>query len=484
MPGVNSVADPAERAAPLPPGGSRLALRRRLAAGWRIVSVRLRFLAVFLVIFVVVGKWDTLGNYWDRLTRKSSFRDTPVSQDTEYWCPMCPGIVSEWPAKCPVCNMDLVRRRKTEPVPLPDGVMARMQFSPYQVQLAGIRTSPVSYQPLVRDVRTAGFVAGEPPLSRVGVSAEVFEKDIPLLEEGQPVEIVSEAFPGRAPFVGRVRELRSRLSAGVPSFQVRLEIDNPRHELRPGMFVTARVKVPAAHLGWVSSDLAQQRENATAADLAVHAVLNPAGAIGPAGIASLVRNAGQQVLQGRGLVLAVPESAVVDTGADKVVYIERGPGMFDGVAVVLGPRCGEFYPVLRGLEAGQRVAAAGAFLIDAETRLNPAAASMYFGGSTASPDSRPAAALARQADEPQEAKIKAALAELDPEDRALADAQRFCPVRPKTRLGQMGKPFKVTIKGRPVFLCCDGCEDKALANPDETVAKVEELKGAHVLPPR
>jgi hypothetical protein len=38
-----------------------------------------------------------------------------------------------------------------------------------------------------------------------------------------------------------------------------------------------------------------------------------------------------------------------------------------------------FYPVLNGLEAGQRVAAAGSFLIDAETRLNTAAAATYSG---------------------------------------------------------------------------------------------------------
>ncbi len=72
-----------------------------------------------------------------------------------------------------------------------------------------------------------------------------------------------------------------------------------------------------------------------------------------------------------GQVLAVPQSAVVDTGARKVVFVESMPGMFDGVEVVLGPRCGDFYPVVRGLEAGQKVATAGAFLLDAETRLNP-----------------------------------------------------------------------------------------------------------------
>ena len=77
----------------------------------------------------------------------------------------------------------------------------------------------------------------------------------------------------------------------------------------------------------------------------------------------------------------MPERAVIDTGAKQVVYIEQKPGVFDGVEVQLGPRSGDYYAVFKGLHAGQRVAAAGAFLIDAETRLNPAVAAAYFGAS-------------------------------------------------------------------------------------------------------
>ena len=84
-----------------------------------------------------------------------------------------------------------------------------------------------------------------------------------------------------------------------------------------------------------------------------------------------------------GEVLAVPESAVIDTGSRTVVYVERMPGMFDGVEVRLGPRCGAFYPVVEGLEPGQAVAVAGAFLVDAETRLNPSLAAGYFGAKRA-----------------------------------------------------------------------------------------------------
>jgi hypothetical protein len=84
-------------------------------------------------------------------------------------------------------------------------------------------------------------------------------------------------------------------------------------------------------------------------------------------------------------VLAVPFSAVIDTGERKVVFVDQGHGMFDATLVDLGLRAGEYYPVLKGLAAGDRVVAAGAFLLDAETRLNPAAGVLYFGASAREP---------------------------------------------------------------------------------------------------
>ncbi len=72
-------------------------------------------------------------------------------------------------------------------------------------------------------------------------------------------------------------------------------------------------------------------------------------------------------------VLSVPESAVIDTGNRKVVYVESEPGVFEGREVVLGPRTGNRFPVLEGLAPGEKVAASGAFLIDAESRINPGA---------------------------------------------------------------------------------------------------------------
>src|SRR5438309_8782351 len=139
----------------------RISPWRWLATALRISNVRLRFFLILLVLFLVVGQWDTLWNYWEKLSRDAFGHKTSpqaVSSDIEYWCPMCPGVVSDWPAKCPVCQMALVRRRKGEATPMPDGVVARMQLSPYRVQLAGLHTAPVEYRALVQEVTVAGLL--------------------------------------------------------------------------------------------------------------------------------------------------------------------------------------------------------------------------------------------------------------------------------------------------------------------------------------
>jgi len=77
---------------------------------------------------------------------------------------------------------------------------------------------------------------------------------------------------------------------------------------------------------------------------------------------------------------------------------------------------------------------------------------------------------------PDEAEIKANLESLSPEDRKLAEEQKFCATETEHRLGSMGKPVKLTIKDKPVFVCCKACVKKAQADVDATLAKVEQLK--------
>jgi hypothetical protein len=89
------------------------------------------------------------------------------------------------------------------------------------------------------------------------------------------------------------------------------------------------------------------------------------------------------------------------------------------------------------------------------------------------------AASASKGDDP---KITAAMEKLPEDERALAIAQKYCAVSEKSRLGSMGTPYKIMVEGQPVFLCCAGCEDEALKDPQATLAKVESLKKAAAQP--
>jgi YHS domain-containing protein len=88
-----------------------------------------------------------------------------------------------------------------------------------------------------------------------------------------------------------------------------------------------------------------------------------------------------------------------------------------------------------------------------------------------------ASAKAQPSSEEADSDVRAELAKLPPEDRALAEKQKVCPVTGEP-LGSMGVPYKVTVKGRTVFLCCDGCEEKLNKNADKYLAKLDhaELK--------
>jgi YHS domain-containing protein len=64
------------------------------------------------------------------------------------------------------------------------------------------------------------------------------------------------------------------------------------------------------------------------------------------------------------------------------------------------------------------------------------------------------------------------LAELSDADRAAAEKQRVCPVSGDV-LGAEGTPYKVTVKGQTVFLCCRACEKQLMKNPDKYLAKLK-----------
>ncbi len=70
------------------------------------------------------------------------------------------------------------------------------------------------------------------------------------------------------------------------------------------------------------------------------------------------------------------------------------------------------------------------------------------------------------------AEMMKGLKELSPEDYDSAMKQHVCPVSGEM-LGSMGAPIKVDVGGKSVWICCDGCRDKLLANPDEYLSKLD-----------
>lgn len=396
------------------PAASPAAASRTWTWWVRAVEVRLRFVFLVLAVLVVTTQWARLRGAWDDLRQKlwSSERTASVSGDREYFCPMDPGVISVWPAICPICNMDLVQRRKHDAQLLPEGVIARMQLSPYRIQLAGIRTREVTPKTLVEEVPFVGTIAEGRLLSASISREEARDFSWPLTARLHPA--------GRANDTVEVT-LHADETAGV-SPTLRWEPASTVPDwLAPGTVVRGEIQVPrklAAAPGEGSSSTAES--------------------------------------------LAVPESAVVDHGVRQLVFVESMPGMFDAREVTLGRRCGDWYPVEAGLKAGERIAEAGAFLIDAETRLNPSLAVAYFGANQANSTSRaPQVTVADPKGTPA----------LSAEDAALARAQSVCPVTDLS-LDSMGGPVAMVVEGRKVFLCCKGCEGKLKREPAKYLAKL------------
>jgi Cu(I)/Ag(I) efflux system membrane fusion protein len=439
--------------------GRRDASSARLSA-WlavRVLLVRLRFFVVLLAVLLLVGSWPTLRHYWQRLMGAGTVEPRVLADDTEFWCPMCPGVVSDFPSKCPVCNMALVRRKKGEAVPLPDGVLARMQFSPYRVQLAGIRTAAIEYRPLRREVVLVGPVERSTVTPAVGVRAEVFTADLPFLSEEQAVEASCEALPGHAPFRGRITRIEVEGGSARRVAAVQLAIDDPDRDLRSGFLLTARAEAPVGRLAWWRRAVTEEGHRESAADVALHTLLAPAIPGVPGGVCALLRQAGTQAMLAEGYGLAVPCSAVIDHGSRKVVFVENGPGMFEAIEITVGPRCGDYYPALHGLDAEQRVAATGTFLLDAEMWLNHGLAATYFGATRGVGEATPATPVPPGSP--------------SAEDRLLAARQKICPVTGEP-LDSMGGPVRVDVAGRVVFICCKGCEGALRKDPGKYLGKL------------
>jgi len=151
-------------------------------------------------------------------------------------------------------------------------------------------------------------------LSSVWVVSDIYEYELPLIKTGQTAAISLSYFPGKV-FTARVEYIYPVLAAETRTAKVRFSIPNPGGQLKPQMFSNVELKI----------------------DL--------------------------------GSKLVVPEDAVINAGTRKIVYVDKGEGNFEPRDITTGLSAEGMVEVIRGLKAGEKVAAAANFLIDSEARL-------------------------------------------------------------------------------------------------------------------
>ena len=166
--------------------------------------------------------------------------------------------------------------------------------------------------------------AGQPlyktaDLTNMWLIAEVQERDLGLIAPGLKADAQFVAFPGRD-FTGTVEFIYPALSAETRTGRVRIVIPNPDQALRAAMYASVEIATPAA----------------------------------------------------AGPVLAVPSSAVIDSGMRQVVLLDRGEGRFEPRTVRLGAQGNDWVEITEGVKAGDKVVTGANFLIDAESNLRAA----------------------------------------------------------------------------------------------------------------
>jgi len=159
-------------------------------------------------------------------------------------------------------------------------------------------------------------------LSALWVQADVTEQDICVVRTGAGARVKINAYPDRE-FRGVVTYVYPTLKPETRTVQVRIELANPGLALKPGMY--AQVELAAGDAG---------------------------------------------------RVVAVPVSAVIDSGVRRVVIVQAGEGRFEPRDVELGARSDEWVEVKSGVKEGEPVVVAANFLIDAESNLRAALGGM------------------------------------------------------------------------------------------------------------
>ena len=204
-------------------------------------------------------------------------------------------------------------------------------------------------------------------LDSVWVYLDIYEYELASVRYGQTAEITTEAYPGE-PFTGRVWFINPVLTDESRTVKVLVNIANKDKRLKPGMFVSATIRAGLLANG----ELAATGVEGKWTCLMHPQVLEANG--GPCPVCKMaltqIPPAATTPKPEDELVLAVPTTAVLDSGIRKIAYVERAPGEYVPAELKLGSRAGDFYPVLGGLKEGDRVAVRGNFLLDSQFQIS------------------------------------------------------------------------------------------------------------------
>ncbi len=230
-------------------------------------------------------------------------------------------------------------------------------------------------------VKNSAFKAGDAlyrvaNLDTVWVYLDIYEYDLAWVRYGQPVELTAEALPGRV-FAGMVTFVEPIVSENTRTVRVPVHVENTDHDLKPGMFVSAVITSALGSNGQAAP---------TGVEGKFSCLMHPQVLRDEPGTCPICDMPLQQI-PGSTLAapresgpLAVPVTAVLDSGTRRIVYVEKSRGLFELREIVAGPRTDEFVPVLQGLVEGERVVTRGGFLIDSQFQITGRPSLFYPGG--------------------------------------------------------------------------------------------------------